>query len=611
MRKVLFAVILSLVAGNAHATAGVGASGCIYATIAAAIAAAGTGDTVYIAPGTYFENLGLLNRSMTLQAANAGCSGYNPGSVFIDAGNSGRVAEVASSVTTLTMRGLRLQNGSATDGGLVLVRTFADLELEDTILIRGIVTGYGGAIRAQEGAAVRLSGTSRIYGSTAAYGGGVSLDDSSLWLLDDSHIGGILFGNTGWGSGVHAANDSIVTLFGNSRIWLNVYQGIYARDSQVEVYGTAGVNSNGSSGIEAWGEGRVTVGLTGHVDGNQGWGIKGSLTTTSGFNAVQVDGSVSDNGEDGVSISGTVADFRPGVLEDNGGNGLRATFSSTVTMKGTRIARNKGGVFGGGIYLEDSTLTGINVKVVDNVSTHFGGGMWTRNSTFSFDASFGEDCNPAALPANTYCSEFRGNKGSGSGGAIIMQQWSSGTIQHTAFIGNSTKAEPNGGGNYGSAIYDYDIGDLTVRNCLFRDNATYDVNGNLDPGTTVRFMDTLTVTNSTFAGNLDETIVHQGSGTFARNIISDNPNVTTDAFSHGVQPTGSCNLIHDPSTQFPLGGNNITLDPLFVTTARGNYHLAFNSPARDACPFAGAQLDLDGDNRPSGPMTDRGAFEDW
>lgn len=423
MRKVLFAAVLSLVAADAHAAAGVGGSGCIYPTIAAAIAAAGTGDTIYIAPGTYPERLGLLNRSMTLQAANASCSGYNPGTVIIDAGNAGRVAEIASSVTTLKMRGLRLQNGSATDGALVLVRTFADLELEDTILIRGIATGYGGAVRAQEGAAVRLYGTSRIYGSSAAYGGGVSLDDSSLLLSDDSHIGTILFGNTGWGSGVHAANGSIVTLFGNSRIWLNVSQGIYAKDSQVEVYGTAGVNGNGSTGIEAWGEGRVTVGLTAHVDGNGSDGIKASLTTTPGFNAVQVDGCVSDNGNSGVYLIETVADFRPGVLEENDGTGLEATFGSTVTLKGTRIARNHGQFgFGGGIYLQDSTLSGINVKVVDNVSHQEGGGMWTRNSTFSFDASFGEDCDPATLPANTYCSEFRGNKAVGGGGAIIMQQ---------------------------------------------------------------------------------------------------------------------------------------------------------------------------------------------
>jgi hypothetical protein len=62
-----------------------------------------------------------------------------------------------------------------------------------------------------------------------------------------------------------------------------------------------------------------------------------------------------------------------------------------------------------------------------------------------------------------------------------------------------------------------------------------------------------------------------------------------------------------------LGNNMSGVDPLFVDAAHGNYHVQFNSAARDAAtatPPGGLGLfDLDGNPRTFGPAPDIGAFE--
>jgi hypothetical protein len=55
---------------------------------------------------------------------------------------------------------------------------------------------------------------------------------------------------------------------------------------------------------------------------------------------------------------------------------------------------------------------------------------------------------------------------------------------------------------------------------------------------------------------------------------------------------------------------NISLNPGFITTPRGDYHLAPASPAVDVCA-AGGSPDLDDVARPKGVRYDMGAFELW
>jgi hypothetical protein len=57
-------------------------------------------------------------------------------------------------------------------------------------------------------------------------------------------------------------------------------------------------------------------------------------------------------------------------------------------------------------------------------------------------------------------------------------------------------------------------------------------------------------------------------------------------------------------------GNNIDADPRFLDPAQGDYHLAPESPCRDAAvEVSGVTIDIDGDSRPQGPAPDMGADE--
>src|SRR5581483_10809854 len=81
---------------------------CGYSTIQSAIAAAGAGDTILIAAGSYGEHL-TLGTSVTL-------AGVGRGGAVVDGGNHGTVVTInAGAAVTLT--NLILQHGSNRNGG--------------------------------------------------------------------------------------------------------------------------------------------------------------------------------------------------------------------------------------------------------------------------------------------------------------------------------------------------------------------------------------------------------------------------------------------------------------------------------------------------------------
>jgi hypothetical protein len=109
--------------------------------------------------------------------------------------------------------------------------------------------------------------------------------------------------------------------------------------------------------------------------------------------------------------------------------------------------------------------------------------------------------------------------------------------------------------------------------------------------------------NNTWVGNPDTAVYYtiNSNGAFYNNILWGNGTASQ------ITPyaTAACN---DTQGSLLAGSGNISQDPLFYTSARGNYRLSSGSPAIDACA-SGTTPDLDNYARPFGDDYDMGAFE--
>jgi len=99
-----------------------------YATIQAAINASINGDIVIIAPGTFYENVQIINKGITLTSENPNDSGIVE-STIINGGQSGSVITINSAALTVTIAGLTITNGLAHSGGGIKCFTSSDVNL--------------------------------------------------------------------------------------------------------------------------------------------------------------------------------------------------------------------------------------------------------------------------------------------------------------------------------------------------------------------------------------------------------------------------------------------------------------------------------------------------
>ena len=115
-------------------------SGCTYATIKAAVAAAATGDTITIGTGTYHERNIPITKDLTL-------TGDGSASVIIDGQSLGRIFDIAAG-KVVSMSGMTIQHGKVAttnqDGGAVLNN--GALTFNDMKFLNNYTDNMGGAI---------------------------------------------------------------------------------------------------------------------------------------------------------------------------------------------------------------------------------------------------------------------------------------------------------------------------------------------------------------------------------------------------------------------------------------------------------------------------------
>jgi len=237
--------------------------------------------------------------------------------------------------------------------------------------------------------------------------------------------------------------------------------------------------------------------------------------------------------------------------------------------------------YGGGIRLSSGVVTIKNNVIRDNTATiggsavgggyRYGTTAYLYNNIITNNISTG----PSGTVAAWGMKEVRGNifsdnqVNSGSGGGISTLGHV--IIDKNIFVGNSAK--------FGGAINTNGYSGATISNTLIANNSS---------GVFVSSYSSVRIINSTIADNEGTGILiwNYSSGSRLENsIVSGNSNsISTGRYSSVIETVNSI--------------TSDDVDPMFVNSAEGNYHLSIGSPAIDTGGDSGLDSDLDGTFRP-------------
>ncbi|MGA1869875.1 MAG: right-handed parallel beta-helix repeat-containing protein [bacterium] len=304
------------------------------------------------------------------------------------------------------------------------------------------------------------------------------------------------------------------------------------------------------------------------------------------------------------------------IINDNmaewAGGGIECYYSSPTITNCTindNIASDEG--YGGGIYCSYSSPTITNCTVVGNIAADgFGGGIECYNSSptitnCSINANTakwggGIDCDMDSSPIITYCT-ISDNTAASSGGGIYCQ----GTSLVTGCRIWNNIAQSGGGGIF------FDESSSSIINCIISKNqAKWGAGLYCHDSSPI-------ITNCTISNNTAKTgggieCDENSSPSIVNSILwgdiaGGNPHEIY--LSNNSSITVTYSDIQQEEEIFP-GSGNININPLFINSEEGNYHLKPDSPCIDAGTPSGAPSeDQEGISRPQGEEIDMGAYE--
>jgi len=180
------------------------------------INAAGAGDTVMVAEGTYYENITLDSghNGLTLQGAGADVT-------IIDGGGSGSVIDL-NDFDGGTINGFTIRNGSASEGGGI------NCDSSDSIITSCVITGNvadlnGGGVYVAGGSPTILNNV--LTDNTALFGAAFYMNGTSPTFANNT-----IWGNTaGSCGGALYGTESAFTMF-NCILWNNESSPLFPND---------------------------------------------------------------------------------------------------------------------------------------------------------------------------------------------------------------------------------------------------------------------------------------------------------------------------------------------------------------------------------------------
>lgn len=269
-----------------------------YSTIQAGINASVDGDTVLVAPGTYFENIHFRGKNIVVTSAfyqslnlslisSTIINGGTPANT--DSGSCVRITSPLSSAyqdSLAVLQGFTITGGIGTlwqdehgagryceGGGIIMQYTRATVQfniIRDNVAIRrpaGIASTGGGGIRMGDGRAKILNNI--IFNNEAMYGGGVVLNYTNSTMKNN-----VVFNNRVYQAVVGAPT------YGGGGIWLNgsgAYTCIVENNTVVK-------NSCSGTGSSAAGQaGGILVynAITGTLTNNLVWGNTATVASVT------------------------------------------------------------------------------------------------------------------------------------------------------------------------------------------------------------------------------------------------------------------------------------------------------------------------------------------
>ncbi len=192
--------------------------------------------------------------------------------------------------------------------------------------------------------------------------------------------------------------------------------------------------------------------------------------------------------------------------------------------------------------------------------------------------------------------EFINNHAATEGGAIKFTNDGNTEITRCIFRGNTCNF---GGG----AIMFYSALNVHITNCLFYENTSSNSGGGaiktLNP-TVILFFTNCTFYNNSANGSGEggAADLSYTNATFTNTIIYNNHQQFGKDINVGIGATATINYCNVDMPDFANGNNNLnSVNPLFVNTNTGDFHLQANSPCIDTgtdvgLPFAGNNPDM-------------------
>ncbi|MDP6519166.1 MAG: right-handed parallel beta-helix repeat-containing protein [Planctomycetota bacterium] len=382
------------------------------------------GDTLRVAPGTYFENVILEGRSIAV------ISTAGPQNTFIDAAGLGTALTFRNAGgTTPLFEGFTLQGGSGT-------------------------AGQGGGLLI-DGAAPTVRNCIITANHTPGQGGGVYCRNLSAPIFEDCVI---VNNSSDWdGGGVFVSGGTLTMT--DCVIWKNVARdfggGLHLRDNPTAIMTNCQIDWNATSALDGGGayldDGLLVFQdctMTQNYSARDGGGLHFTNNSQALISSSSIRGNRAFRDGGGAGVDAALPEFYQTDVIKNScgryGGGIFAENNSSLTFEGGRIWRNSAmRKHGGGLYLNScSDILLRNCAISRNDSGQSGGGIYCQNSS---------------TPRIEGC-EITDNLASKNGGGIYLVS-SSPLIDHCTFSLNEALTA-------GSAIYGRNMSRPVVQNSI-------------------------------------------------------------------------------------------------------------------------------------------------